>query len=172
MPAAYGAGFVHFLPLHGRWRRREAGDTAGTGAWSDLVPVPRWEECREGASGDEDGPRMPVVSCPCSAPVGTHTNSGSGNHSFPSTRRGKHRMEIPTHRERLNITLSWAESPVWTSPTPHTDVGACKRDVGSVFGRTPTPLKYGSKVCGVAEHKCSWEKYLKVPIMPKCSSLP
>lgn len=34
-PAAYGAGFVNFLPLQRRWRRGEAGDSAGTGAWSE-----------------------------------------------------------------------------------------------------------------------------------------
>lgn len=73
------------------------GDTAGIRGWSDLVPVLQWEECREGASGGADDPRMPVVSCLCSAPVGTHTGSGSGNRCFPSTRRDKHREEIPTH---------------------------------------------------------------------------
>lgn len=88
LPAAYGAGFVSFLPPRGRWRRREAGDSAGTAAW-------RWEEGREGASGDEDGPQMPVMSCPYSAPVGR--TRGAEITASPSTRRGKHREEIPTH---------------------------------------------------------------------------
>lgn len=57
MPAAYGAGFVSFLPLRGKWRRRKAGDSAGTGAWSDLVPVRRWEECK--GTGERGWGRSP-----------------------------------------------------------------------------------------------------------------
>lgn len=54
----------------------------------DLVPVLRWEECREGASGDEAGPQMPVMSCPCSGPVGRARAAGAEITVSPSTRRG------------------------------------------------------------------------------------
>lgn len=59
------------------------GDSAGTGARSGRVPGLRWQERREGASGDGGGRQVPGMRCPCSAPAGTHTGSGRGNHSFP-----------------------------------------------------------------------------------------
>lgn len=96
-PPLTGRDLLISFPCKEDGGRREVGVTAGPGGWTDLGPVVQWEECSEGARGGADSPRMPVVSCPCSALVGTHTGSESGNRCFPSTRRDKHREEIPTH---------------------------------------------------------------------------
>lgn len=101
----------------------------------------------------------------------TDTGSGSGNHSFPLHLQRETQGGNPNpHPGRLNPVLV-QESPAWTSPAPHTDVGLASGMWGSGFGPTPTPLKYKSRVCRLAKHKCSWEKCLKVLMVAK-SSLP
>lgn len=91
-PAAYGAGFVNFLPLPGRCRRRGAAlgqERPGPGAVVGGV--------REGASGDGDGPQMLVMSCPRSAPVGQR--EWKSQLPSPPAEVNKGRKSKPTSRE-------------------------------------------------------------------------